>query len=489
MTGDDVRRWYALSVCLAALFMTLLDVSITNVALPAIGAAVDAHASQLQWVVSGYTLAFGLVPIIGGRLGDDHGRRRMFLIGVAGFVATSALVGAAPEPRLLIAGRVVQGLFGGLINPQVSGLVQQMFRGAQRARAFGAIGTVVGVATAVGPVVGGSLIALGGPHLGWRLVFFVNVPIGLVTIVLARRWLPAPVPSGRRRHLDVTGAVLLGAATFLVLFAAVQYDTARDLWPLWLLVPVPVLLAGFLLRERHLTREHRDPLFDLRLFREPSYTVGVALALLYFCGFTGLPLVLSLYYQQGLGYSALEAGLGVTAFAAGSATAAALAGRWVSRLGRPLVVGGLVVFGTGAVLIDLVARLGGGSHAALRLAVPLLVLGLGSGAIITPNQALTLQRVDPVVGGTAGGVLQTAQRIGSAVGQAVIGAVFFASLPRTVGQLSGAARGTVYGAALSTAVDVTLAIVAAAIVLSVVDLVLSRRRADRPAPPAPAAVP
>jgi EmrB/QacA subfamily drug resistance transporter len=489
VTGDDVRRWYALSVCLVALFMTLLDVSITNVALPAIGAAVGAHASQLQWVVSGYTLAFGLVPIIGGRLGDDHGRRRMFLIGVAGFVATSALVGAAPEPRLLIAGRVVQGLFGGLINPQVSGLVQQMFRGARRARAFGAIGTVVGVATAVGPVAGGGLIALGGPHLGWRLVFFVNVPIGLVTIVLARRWLPPPVPSGRRRHLDVPGAAVLGAATFLVLFAAVQYDTARDLRLLWLLVPVPVLLGGFLLRERHLTREHRDPLFDLRLFREPSYTVGVALALLYFCGYTGLPLVLSLYYQQGLGYSALQAGLGVTAFAVGSATAAALAGRWVNRLGRPLVVGGLVVFGTGAVLIDLVARLGGGGDAALRLAVPLLVLGLGSGAIITPNQALTLQRVDPVVGGTAGGVLQTAQRIGSAVGQAVIGAVFFASLPRTVERLSGAARGTAYGSALSTAVDVTLAIVAAAIALSVVDLVLSRRRADRLAPPAPAGVP
>src|SRR3954447_13699628 len=197
--------------------MTLLDVSITNVALPAIGAAVDAHASQLQWVVSGYTLAFGLVPIIGGRLGDDHGRRRVFLVGVAGFVATSALVGAAPEPRLLIAGRVVQGLFGGLINPQVSGLVQQMFRGAQRARAFGAIGTVVGVATAVGPVVGGSLIALGGPHLGWRLVFFVNVPIGIAAILLGRLWLPDPPPGGGRHRLDLVGALLLGLTTACVL--------------------------------------------------------------------------------------------------------------------------------------------------------------------------------------------------------------------------------------------------------------------------------
>ncbi len=487
VAADDVHRWYALAVCLVALFMTLLDVSITNVALPAIGAGLGAHASQLQWVVSGYTLAFGLVPIIGGRLGDDRGRRRMFLLGVAGFVVTSALVGAAPRPGLLIAGRVAQGLSGGLINPQVSGLVQQMFRGAQRGRAFGAIGTVVGVATAVGPVAGGALIALGGPHLGWRLVFFVNVPIGLVTIVLARRWLPAPVPSSRRRHLDIPGAALLGAATFAVLFAAVQYDAARDLRLLWLIAPAAALLAAFLVRERHLTREHRDPLFDLRLFREPSYTVGVTLALLYFCGYTGLPLVLSLYYQRGLGYPALQAGLGVTAFAAGSAAAAAFAGRWVSRLGRPLVVGGLVVFGVGAALIDVVSRLGPASGMALRLAVPLLILGLGSGSIITPNQALTLQQVDPVMGGTAGGVLQTAQRIGSSVGQAVIGAVFFVSLPRAAGQMSGHARESAYGTALSTAVVVTLAFVAAAIALGVADLVLSRRhrRTGRVAPGAP----
>jgi MFS family permease len=186
--------------------------------------------------------------------------------------------------------------------------------------------------------------------------------------------------------------------------------------------------------------------------------------------------VLSLYYQQGLGYSALRAGLGVTAFAAGSAVAAGLAGRWVSRLGRPLVVGGLLVFGIGAVLIDVVVRAGPGPRAALLLAVPLLILGVGSGSIITPNQALTLQRVDPVIGGTAGGVLQTAQRIGSAVGQAVIGAVFFVSLPRTVGRLSPAARDTAFGAALSAAVSVTLAFVAAAVVLGLVDLVLNRSR-------------
>src|SRR6185437_11066635 len=190
MPQPTTPRWRALGVCIGALFMTLLDVSVTNVALPSIGDATHAAPAELQWVVSGYALAFGLVPIIGGRLGDDHGRRRMFLIGVSGFVVTSALAGLSPGPALLIAMRVLQGLAGGLINPQVSGLVQQMFTGSDRGRAFGAIGTAVGVATAVGPLAGGALIALGGPTLGWRLVFFVNVPLGILMFTLARRWLP-----------------------------------------------------------------------------------------------------------------------------------------------------------------------------------------------------------------------------------------------------------------------------------------------------------
>src|SRR3954467_12949761 len=145
----DPRRWVALLTCCSALFMTLLDVSVTNVALPSIGAATDATPAQLQWVVSGYTLAFGLVPVLAGRLGDDHGRARMFFIGVAGFVVTSAMSGLAPNANVLIAARVLQGLCGGLINPQVSGLVQQMFVGRDRGRAFGMIGSVVGVGTAV----------------------------------------------------------------------------------------------------------------------------------------------------------------------------------------------------------------------------------------------------------------------------------------------------------------------------------------------------
>jgi len=466
-TADpDRKRWIALLVCCSALFMTLLDVSITNVALPSISDATAAGPSQLQWIVSGYTLSFGLVPVLAGRLGDDHGRRRMFQIGVAGLALTSALSGMAPTAELLIAARVLQGIFGGLINPQVSGIVQQMFRGEERGRAFGALGTTVGLGTALGPLAGGALIAIGGAEHGWRLVFFINVPVGIVVIALARRFLP-DAPSTGRHRLDLLGALMLGAATFCVLFAAVEYeDTGRSV--LLLTAPSLVLLLLFWRRERRLTRARLDPLVDLRLFRRPSYTSGVLLALLYFPAQAGLPLVLALYFQRGLGYSALHSGLGVTAFAVGSAVAAQAAGRFVTRLGRPLVVAGALTFGAGAVALAVVASTDPtGNTAVLVFAGPLFVMGLGNGAVITPNQALTLTDVDPLGGSTAGGVLQTAQRVGLAIGQAVIGAVFFFALTGT--------DSAAHAHALGSAVGVTLVFVALATVVGTWEIVRQRR--------------
>ena len=471
MTPAAPHRWRALAVCQLALFATLIDVSVTNVALPSIGRATDASPSQLQWIVTGYILAFALVPVLGGRLGDDRGRRRMFLVGVGGFVVTSAVVGIAPDARLLILARVVQGVFGGLINPQVVGIVQQLFSGAERGRAFGAIGATVGTATAVGPLVGGLLIGLGGPSLGWRLVFFINVPIGLTAMVLARRWLPArDARQGPPPRLDVLGAVLLGLTALCVLFPTVQYDTVRDARLFWLLVPALPLGAAFVRREWRLTRRRQDPLVDLRLFRRPSYTVGVLLALLFFCSFTGLPLVLALYYQLGLGFTALQSGLGITAFAVGSAVAAPVAGRLVPRFGRPLVIVALGFFAVGAVAIALVVSRAVTTtdplQVSLQLALPLLLLGIGAGGIITPNQALSLADVDPRMGGAAGGVLQTSQRIGAAVGQAVIGSVFFAVL----------GGGADHARALTASVVVALCFIAATLVLGVTDLLLTRRR-------------
>ena len=465
--------------------MTLLDVSITNVALPAIGESTGASPAQLQWIVSSYILSFGLVPVLAGRLGDDHGRRLMFMVGVAGFVVSSALSGVSPGGGLLIVARVLQGLSGGLINPQVSGLIQQMFRGSERGRAFGVIGTVVGLGTALGPLVGGGLIALGGPDFGWRLVFFVNVPIGAVVLLAARRWLPRAQTGGRHK-LDVIGAAMLGGGIFCVLFAAVEYDAMQDTRLGWLGVPAIVLLGTFFRRETRLTKSGSDPLIDLRLFHRPSYTAGVLLALFFFCAMTGLPLVLALYYQQGLGYTALQSGLGVTAFALGTSVAAPLAGRVVTRVGRPLVVGACLTFGLGSFMLGQIAQHSSGRSAVLAFALPLFVAGLGSGALITPNQTLSLADVDPVVGSTAGGVLQTSQRIGSAIGQSVIGAAYFAALPAGVDDLNGGERGAAYGDALGQAVVVALCFVVVALSFGVYDLIKTERRRRSPGSPASA---
>jgi EmrB/QacA subfamily drug resistance transporter len=479
----DPRRWRALAVCVSALFMTLLDVSIVNVALPSMGSTLHAGASQLQWVVSGYVLAFGMVPIIGGRLGDDRGRRTMLLIGIAGFVLTSAACGLAPTSGILIAARLLQGLAGGLINPQVSGVVQQLFAGPERGKAFGAVGAAVGIATAFGPVIGGAVISLGGTEIGWRLTFLINVPVGITSFVLCRRWLPAAGRTrGARPPLDLLGVGLLALGMFAVLFPTVQYDAAHDARLALLLVPAAVLLAAFARWERGPARRRGHPLIDTGLFRIRSYAAGLGLALLYFCGYSGLPLVLSLFLQEGLGYSPLASGMTASAYAIGSAISAPVAGRLVPRLGRRLLVGALAVFGAGVVGLLAVALSVPGAvadrHVAWFLAVPLLVAGFGGGAVITPNQALSLAEVDVAGGSTAGGMLQTAQRLGAAFGTAVLGAVFYAGAHHVTA--TGPAAATGYGHAYAAALAVTLVFAAAALALARYD---ARLAATTPAGP------
>jgi EmrB/QacA subfamily drug resistance transporter len=457
----DPRRWRALGACVCALYITLLDVSIVNVALVPIGLDTGAGPAQLQWVVSGYALAFGMVPIIGGRLGDDRGRRLMLQIGIASFVAFSAMVGLAPNPAVLVAGRVLQGLAGGLLNPQVAGLVQQLFPRWERGRAFGLIGTAVGVATATGPVLGGVILALGGPTLGWRLCFLVNVPIGITSLVLVRAWLPPPEPRvGPVRPLDLPGVALLAAGVFTLLLPAVQYDANHDPRLAILLLPALGLLAAFWAWERGPAARQGYPLIDLGLFKIRSYADGIWLAVLFFCAYTGTPLVLALFLQGGLGYTPLESGLTASAFAIGVTVAAPIAGRMLPRLGARVLVGGLVLFTVGVAAAGLTGALAAGrvwtGGVALLLALPLLVAGAGGGSVITPNQALSLAHVDVAGGSTAGGMLQTAQRIGNAIGAAVISAVFYAAAS-SPGPDREAGYGRAYGLALCVSVVFALA--------------------------------
>jgi EmrB/QacA subfamily drug resistance transporter len=443
----DRRRWHALAVTQAAGFMIFLDVSIVNVALPSIEHGLGVPASTAQWVVSGYALTLGLTLAPAGRLGDSLGRRRMFLVALTAFVVTSALTGAAPSIALLVAARLLQGVAGGLLIPQNSGLVQQLFQGAERGRAFGVLGATVGVATAAGPVIGGLILAaVSGPD-AWRWVFYVNVPIGLLALGLAARLVPAPPPDARRRaDLDLAGALLLGGGVLALLVPVVRADEGGlRLW--WLWVAAVLLLAAFARWEVRTVARGRQPLLDPRLTHTGGYPAGTAIALVYFAGFTGIPLVLALFLQDGLGYTPLRSGLTVTPFALGVAVSAVIAGRLVSRFGRWLTVCGITAMILGLGASALVLRHAGGDSAAWTLVAPLLLAGLGGGMVTSPNMTLTLQHVPVRMAGAAGGALQTAQRVGSSIGTAVLAAFFYQVLVRTGNDYATAVSDALLGAA------------------------------------------
>jgi EmrB/QacA subfamily drug resistance transporter len=464
----DPRRWKALAICLVGGFMVLLDVSIVNVALPSIRTGLSASQSELQWVVSGYALTFGLLLVPAGRIGDVRGRRTMFVVALGLFTLASLACGLAPGSLFLVVARLVQGLAGGLLTPQISALIQQMFRGRERGTAFGAFGTTVGISTAIGPLLGGALIQAFGAEHGWRFVFFINLPIGLIAMPLAWRLLPPPERGERRRHdYDPVGVGLLGAGIVVLLLPLVQEQQWKGAGKWWLVLLAAVLLAAFVAWEFRYTRRGKEPLVDLALFRLRSWSFGASMITLFFAGFTPLFFVFTLYLQTGLRYSALTAGLAITPFAVGSAFAAAVGGRIVHRLGRVLIAIGLLMVAVGfagtLLAVHEVPRDGTG----WATVAPLLVGGLGAGLVIAPNQALTLSEVPVARAGTAGGLLQVGQRIGAAVGIAAVGSVFFARIAAT--------RGQDFAGAYQRGILVATAFVVAALLLAVVDVLVDRR--------------
>lgn len=420
----DPRRWRILGVSLVVGFMSLLDVSIVNVAIPSMQRGLETSSGTIQWVVSGYALTFGLTLVAGGRLGDAYGRRTLMLVGLAGFVVSSAAVGLAPSAELVVAARLVQGATAGLLTPQNSGLIQELFRGPERGRAFGLFGFTVSTASAAGPVIGGLIIAAAGEDDGWRWLFLINIPIGVVAAIAVVRMVPRHVrgaePADTR--VDVPGALLLGATVLCLLYPVVRLE-GGDRLPLVLLPGVPLFAWAFVRWERRTTRRGHPPLLDTRLLRTlPGYVNGLVVGALYFTGFTGFLLVLSLYLQDGLGYTPLMAGLLLMPFALGSAVASPVAGRFVATVGRRLTVGALVVMLVGLLAVALLAP---GRDPLWPWLVPALLLtGLGGGAVVSPNITLTLAEVPPRMGGAAGGALQTGQRIGASIGAAVLVTVY-----------------------------------------------------------------
>ncbi|WP_033261761.1 MFS transporter [Amycolatopsis vancoresmycina] len=465
----DPRRWKALAVSLTAGFMGLLDVSIVNVALPSMQAGLHASSGGIRWVVSGYALAFGLVLVTGGRLGDAFGRRNMFLGALAAFVITSALAGAAPNETTLVIARLAQGVAAGMLTPQNTGLIQDLFRGAERGRAFGMFGAVVGISTAVGPILGGAIIAVFGAQDGWRWVFYVNVPIGVLAFALALRMLPRSEKKQLRisSEIDFVGIALLAVAVLGVLLPVIDSDSGgfKQLW--WLFLVAAVFGFAFVRWERSVVRRGRSPLLDTRLFTEtPGYAAGAAVGALYFCGFAGIWLVFAIYFQQGLGYSPLQSGLSVTPFALGSAVSAAVAGRLVPRFGRRLTVTGLAMVAVGLLAVALLAEVVPPSASGWAFAVPLVFAGVGGGMVISPNTTLTLECVPVRMAGVAGGALQTGQRIGTAIGTAVLASVF------------GLVLGRGYPLALTVALGCAALLTCGALTLAIAELRARRRRAS-----------
>ena len=433
----DPRRWEVLGVLVVVLFMSLMSVSSVNVTLPTIQHSLAATQSELQWVLSGYALTFGIGLVAAGRAGDIYGRGPLFIAGTAIFTASSIWAGLAPDPLHLNIARAVMGIGSGLISPQAVGMIQQYFRGAERGRAFGIFGSVVGVSVSIGPLLGGLLIQAGGENAGWRWTFFVNVPIGILAIVLAAVWIPKPLLNRHReslsgqappsRDLDPVGSVLLGLAVLAVMFPFLETGAT----PLvWIALPAGVgILLVWIWWENHYKDRGRAPMVDLHIFRVTSFANGTLLVSLYFLGMTSVWVLVALYMQEGLGHTALESGFVGLPSSILSALAALWAGRSVAKLGRKVVIGGLFCAILGLALSIVVVWLHAqGLASEWWLLGSLAFIGIAQGAVISPNQALTLAEVPLQYAGSSGGIMQTGQRVGTSVGIAVITAISFGVL-------------------------------------------------------------
>jgi EmrB/QacA subfamily drug resistance transporter len=463
--GSDRRARLALATAMVGAFMSLLDTTIVNVALPSIQHGLGAGDSALEWVVSGYALAFGLVLIPAGRLGDAVGRKPLYLAGLVIFLLASLGAGLAQSAAGLVTARIVQGLGAGIYYTQINATIVDTFAGAKRSRAFGVLAAVIGLSTAVGPLVGGLLITATGPNPGWRWIFLVNLAIGAVAVPAAVRFLPAPVRRPRQ-HADAAGVGLLTAALVLLLLPLIEGQASG--WPAWTwccFAAAAPLLACLWLWERRAERAGRTPLIPPRVVRRPAFATGAVFALLYFASFTSIFFSLAVTWQEGFAHSALASGLVVSPFALGAIVTARRSHAIAARLGRRILVLGTAMVTAGLTALLVVFHVTGEPQA-WYLVGPLLLVGLGHGLVVAPNIDLVLRSVPPADNGSASGVLNTAQRIGSALGIAVVGTVLFGTLQPAGG--GAAALAAAFSFSFQAALAVNIALAVATLVLALV---------------------
>jgi EmrB/QacA subfamily drug resistance transporter len=424
----DSRRWLGLAVLLLAAAIDLIDVTVVNIALPAIRDDLGASAAQLEWIIAGYTLAFALTLITGGRLGDVHGRRRMFLVGVAGFTLASLACGLAWSAEALVAARVVQGAFAGLMVPQVLSTINVSFPSEERPKAYGLYGAVAGIATVSGPLVAGLLVQGDLFGLDWRPIFLINLPVGLVTFAAALAFVCESRESDAPR-LDLAGVGLVTAALLLLLFPLVQGHEQG--WPAWMFVSmaasVPVL-ALFAVQQARRARSGDAPLVPPVLFSKRAFTGGVLAALTFFSGIAGFFLVLTLTLQAGLEFSPLHTALTYLPWSLGIAVAAGASVNLAPRLGRRLTVAGALTMAAGMGALLAAVEHAGDELSSWWLLPGLLLSGLAMGMVAPTLVDVTLAGVHGRDAGSASGVLNTAMQLGGAIGVALIGVVYFGAL-------------------------------------------------------------
>lgn len=494
--GLSRQQKQLLLILLIPAFVSLLAVSSVNIILPVVALSLGAGSGSLQLVISGYALVFGVLLVPAGRAGDVLGRGRLFIIGLLVFGLGSLASGLAPDIITLNLARIVMGVGAGLFNPQVTGMIQQYYAGEMRGRAFGLLGAIIGISVAVGPIVAGSLIAWLGPQLGWRVSFLLNVPFALAGVWAARRALPASawrrveraqsagggpgrgeddggatVSNGgatsarpARPDLDPVGMGLLTAGTVLIMIPFCLPGAGS--W-VWSLAGVGIAVIGaWVSWERRYARRGGAPMVDLNLFRIPSFAYGSLAISLYFLGYTAVWVIVAQYVQTGLGRSALASGLIGLPAALCSAVSSAVAGRRVTRVGRVMVLWGMLLCMVGmAGSIAVVHLHASAGWSPWWMALTLAVVGLGQGMVVSPNQTLSLADVPVEHAGAAGGVMQTGERIGTSIGIAAITGVAFS-----------VAAGSGWQAASQVGLAIETVVIALAAAVAVVDLRAARRR-------------
>src|SRR5690349_20474513 len=422
------RSWSALAVLMIGTFMFVLDFFIVNVALPAIQQGLRAGEGAIEWIVAGYAISTAVLLVTGGRLGDQFGRRRVFAIGMTVFVLTSAACALAPDPAVLVAARILQGAGAALMAPNILAILGVVYSGPARVRAISVYGMVMGLAAVSGQLIGGVLIRTDLGGLGWRAIFWINVPLGVAALLASPRLVPES-RAGQGSRFDLAGVALITACLVAVVLPLV--DGRQEGWPAWSWIAlgssVPLALA-FGAHQRRKAARGGVPLLSPRVFASWSLRAGLITQTAFWCQQAASYLVIGLYLQQGRGLSPLAAGAVFAFLAAGYLLTSFQAPALTVRFGRSVIAAGAVLGAAGDGALYLAAGHGDPTSPVASLFPGLVLLGAGQGLCITPLTTTVLSHADPASAGSVSGALSTAQQVGNSIGLAVTGVLFFGAV-------------------------------------------------------------